>query len=149
MSATSSVVTTPFDRESVQVARKAIEDALSALNLGFEVKLGRITFSRDSFRASLEAKLNSAVAAEQGASKGLLEMACKRHGIDPAHKPNIPATGVVELVGYNSRAPKYPWQVMHPNGTIYRYPTDMVIAYWGGKISPGALVPPMTLASSL
>ncbi|SED28814.1 hypothetical protein SAMN05216178_6628 [Pseudomonas saponiphila] len=119
-----------FNRQNLKVAREAIEKALSGLDLGFEVKLGNISFLDDSFTCKIEASLPGKVDRKSEKEKQMLASMGRMYGIDVTREPFINGRGVCKLVGFNTRAPKNPWIVVHGDGKQYKYPTDEVSRHW-------------------
>lgn len=115
-----------FDASSVQVMRKAIEVALEPLGkqFGMEFSVGNIKYTA----AKLNADVSCVIGAKEDYDKTTFEKLCSRFGLKPHHyNQEFEYAGKkYRVIGFNTKAPKYPIKAKDSSGGITRFPIDII-----------------------
>ncbi|MCU9528344.1 hypothetical protein [Pseudomonas mosselii] len=120
--ATAAGVPPVFNLASARAAGDAVKKALAALNIGYELEIGRGSFSGSELSLQLKVRLPGGHNPEQA----LFLQMCKTHGFDPAAKLRSAGYGNFTLTSYHPRRPKYPWTVTLESGVQYKFTTEAV-----------------------
>ncbi|MFJ3110277.1 hypothetical protein [Pseudomonas putida] len=120
--ATTAGIPPVFNVASANAAGDAVKKALAALNIGYELEIGRGSFSGSELSLQLKVRLPGGHNPEQA----MFELMCKRHGFDPAAKLHSAGVGNFTLESYHPRRPKYPWTVTLETGAQYKFTTEAV-----------------------
>ena len=128
-------------RTNITAIRNDVEAALRTIYAkhGVDVTVGRITFNAESFRCKIEGVVRSAVGGPTAtAPVDAKALALKNKGyllnsagavFDETKEYRSPSLGCIKVVGYNSKAKKYPFIVQTRAGKRYKFTSMSVKSF--------------------
>ena len=116
-----------FNRDNLTTLRRELNAALDLMDIeDVAFKIGTLSFSAT--ECSVKITFNNSGHADKEARD--LEMIIIAHGLKGTE-----GTGGEQLVGYNYKAPRYPWLVNKTDGKTYKY-TDTKARLTFGEVTP-------------
>jgi hypothetical protein len=112
---------------TVDKIRKEMEEAMATIGAkhGLEFSIGNIRYNETSFRTSLEVKEVGTKSVKEQKLEMAYEVFAKVHGLPKLNSVIRAQDGkLLKIIGWNTRAPKYPVKAEGLDGSSWKLPID-------------------------
>jgi hypothetical protein len=138
---------TTIDRGVAGVIHRDLQAELDKLGarMGLKIKTGRLSYSGDSFRVTVEGNLLDTSGA--GVTTKTALMMLRASGVDIDKATGVTATSFIDnpqqyvITDYNASAHKYPWIAKARNGKLYKL-SDAAISRYFAKSAAAPVTRP-------